>query len=33
MAKNKISVIDEDEELEFSSLARLVQLGHQKTFL
>lgn len=33
MAKNKISVIDEDEELEFSSLARLVQLGHQKTFI
>ena len=33
MAKNKISVIDEDEELEFSSLARLIQLGHQKTFI
>ncbi len=33
MAKNKINVIDEDEELEFSSLARLVQLGHQKTFI
>jgi RNA polymerase primary sigma factor len=33
MAKNKINVIDEDEEIEFSSIARLVQLGHQKSYV
>jgi RNA polymerase primary sigma factor len=33
MAKNKINVIDEEEEAEYSSIARLIELGHQKTYI
>ena len=33
MAKNKINVIDEEEEGEYSTIARLVELGHQKTYV
>jgi RNA polymerase primary sigma factor len=33
MAKNKINVIDDEEEAEYSSIARLIELGHQKTYI
>ena len=33
MAKNKINVIDDDEEAEYSSIARLIELGHQKSYI
>jgi RNA polymerase primary sigma factor len=33
MAKNKLNVIDEEEEAEYSSIARLIELGHQKTYI
>jgi RNA polymerase primary sigma factor len=33
MAKNKINVIDDEEETEYSSIARLIELGHQKSYI
>ncbi len=33
MAKNKINVIDDEEEGEYSSIARLIELGHQKSYI
>jgi RNA polymerase primary sigma factor len=33
MTKNKINVIDDEEEVEYSSIARLIELGHQKTYV
>ena len=33
MAKNKINVIDDEEEAEYSSIARLIELGHQKSYI
>jgi len=33
MAKNKINMIEDDEEAEFSSIARLIEFGHQKSYV
>jgi RNA polymerase primary sigma factor len=33
MAKNKINVVDDEEEVEYSSIARLIELGHQKSYV
>lgn len=33
MAKNKINVIDEEEEAGYSSIARLIELGRQKSYI
>ncbi len=33
MSKNKINVIDDEEEVEYSTIARLIELGHQKNYV
>jgi RNA polymerase primary sigma factor len=33
MAKNKINMVDDEEEVEYSSIARLIELGHQKSYV